>query len=182
MTDLNQYRVAWTGAAGLPGVSTFYNTGAVPGFLTALRAFFEAVKTSIPNTITITYPSSGNVIDDTTGQVKAAWASTAPAPTVCSATGTYQAPTGACINWNTGLFVGGRRLRGKTFLVPLANGAFGSDGKLVPANVTAFTTAANTLASSATGFVVYSSSKHVNGAVTTGYAAPISAVLRSRRD
>jgi hypothetical protein len=182
MVDLNQYRVVWTGALGMPGVSTFYSEGSAAPLLAKLKTLFEALKTSIPNIVTITYPGGGNVIDSVTGQAKATWTATAPAPTVCTASGTYQGPTGAVINWNTGVFTNGRRLRGRTFVVPLANGAYGADGRLTPSNVTSFTAAANAAVGGTDGMVVYSSAHRLDGVVTSATVPSISAVLRSRRD
>ena len=182
MATLNQIRCTWSGVTGLPGISTFYATGD-PSFLIArLKTFFEAVKTSIPTGITIAYPSSGITVDTATGQANGAWSSTTTASTSCTATGTYQAPTGAVVNWKTGVYVNGRELRGKTFLVPLANGAFGSDGKLLSTNVTSFTTAAAAVPGGGNPLVVWSKTAAANAPVTSATVPAKVAVLRSRRD
>lgn len=179
---MNQVRVAWTGAPGMPGVSTFYNEGSVAPFLAKLRTFFDAMKSFVPNTVTFSVPGTGNVVDSVTGQVTATWAATAPAPVLGTGSGTYSAPVGIVFNWKTGLFVAGRQLRGKTFLVPIVSGATDSSGRLAAANQPIAVTAGNNLCGGTDGMVVYSPTHRVNGVALSCTVPTALAVLRSRRD
>ena len=49
------------------------------------------------------------------------------------------AGVGACVSWLTGGIVGGRRLRGRTFLVPLHNSTYDTDGTFTSGVLTALT-------------------------------------------
>lgn len=182
MAVLHQIRVTWAGAPGMPGVSTFYTTTSPATLLPKIRTFFEAIKGMIPNTVTISYPSAGNDIDDSTGNAVAGWIATAPANTVCSNTNPYSAASGAVVNWKTAQYLAGRQLRGKTFIVPLNSQSFGTDGRLTALDQTAIQTAASNLCATVGDLYVYSSAHHTSAAVTTASVPRLGAVLRSRRD
>jgi hypothetical protein len=57
----------------------------------------------------------------------------------------YSGASGLVINWRTAGVRNGRRVRGRTFLVPLAGGAYGTDGTIDNANITETVTAATAL-------------------------------------
>lgn len=182
MVDMNQFRIEWTGAAGLPGVSTFYNVGTPQDFISKAKTFFEAVKAFIPNDVTITFPSTGNVVNVESGNVVATWLAGQADPTLGAGSGTYAAPVGAVINWNTSLYVAGRRLRGKTFLVPCVGGVYDSAGRITTANMPILRNAANALTGGSSPMCIYSPSHRVQADVTTATVPQMAAVLRSRRD
>lgn len=190
MAVLNRIRVSWTGFPGAPGLSTFYNvSGTAPVPVAAIRQFFQDLNAFLRSNTTITVHADGDDIDDADGTLSGSWAHT-PAPaavTGSASTGVYAAPAGAVVNWVTGGIVNGRRLRGKTFIVPLATGAFDSDGSL-GAFRTTLLTAANTLLTSAPGLAVWhrpSAPGAVDGSsalITSASVPDLVAVLRSRRD
>ena len=131
MTDIARVRVEWTGLVGLPGISTFYLGTTVTPDVSDLLAFFNAIKAYFPPGRQWNVPSSGDVIDDTNGELQGVWTGTG-AGTV-AATGTfaaYPAGTGARIRWLTGGIVNGRRVNGATFLAPLVAGAYQDNGTL----------------------------------------------------
>lgn len=179
----------WTGAAGLPGFSRFRFDTAMTGAEAAaaasrVRAFFEAIKTSIPSGISITFDGVATVFSDV-GVQTGIVAYTPPANVSGGAAGTYSAPAGGVINWLTGLFHGGRQIRGRTFLVPLGSGAFQSDGTIATATLSAVLTAGNALLGGGPPMIVFSNDGAGFTAVTpvTGCNMPDrAAVLRSRRD
>jgi hypothetical protein len=182
VTELNQVRVQWTSSVGIDGVSTFYCTGPVGQFVNDVKAFFDSIKDLLPSDITLVYPGSGNIINDATGEPVATWVDAPPDPTLCTGGGNYAKPVGSVVNWQTGLYAGGRQIRGKTFLVPLTAGSFDTDGTVPGVVAGNIRSAANLLAQSASVMVIYSPSNHTNAAVTVATVPSIACVLRSRRD
>lgn len=142
---LNRVRVAITGATGLPGVCTFH-FGSTTTDMTALRTFWDATKTNFPNTVTISVPSSGDQINDDSGQISGAW--NGPAQTNVIGTGGvggYLSTAGLMVRWVTPQVVNGRRPIGKTFLVPAVTSQFSPSGTVTGASLTAITAAAQAL-------------------------------------
>lgn len=99
--------------------------------LAAVRTAFFNAKSAFPGGLTLSFPNVGDTIEDTTGALVGTWS----VPSVADVTGasgtlTAAAGVGACIGWQTGGIVNGRRLRGRTFLVPLSAAAYQEDGTI----------------------------------------------------
>lgn len=182
MPTLYQVRVAWTGAGGLPGVTTHYLQHMDGQALADLRAFYAVVGTAVPIGVAIQIPGDGTTVDTTTGLVNGVWSATKPAVVSGSVAGGYAAPAGACVWWNTGAYVDGRQVRGKTFLVPLASAVYDGDGTMKPATVTSFQNAAATLIASTGVLTIYARKSAGSVSVLTATVSDKIAVLRSRRD
>lgn len=153
MADLCRVNVAWQNWPGAPGLSQFYflNAGMQTN-VDAVRAFFNTLVTFFPNALSISVPGVGDIIDSATGQITGAWTvTTTPAPVICTGSGNYAGNAGAVIHWLTADVSNGRRVRGRTFLVPLVNGMFAADGSLGATTVTTITSAGNTLRTAAAG-------------------------------
>ncbi len=126
---MDQAVVQWTGFPGGPGYTNFYFTTDVGGGA-ALQTFFAAVAPMLPSTVKIQVPSSGPQLNPLTGEQTGVW-TTASHPQIAGlAGGKYSAASGACVTWVTGVFVRGRRVRGRTFLVPLESGCYAPDGTI----------------------------------------------------
>ncbi len=117
----------------------------------ATRTFFDAVKAYLPNQVIVDVLTDVEIIDVATGNlvdVRSAAALT-PVNGGASAAGNWVAPAGACITWSTdGLRTVSskpRRVRGRTFLVPLAGVAYENNGTLTAGALTALNTAATGL-------------------------------------
>lgn len=146
MADLRRVRVSWTTGPGGIGLSTFY-TFDPDDVTTNLATFYNAIKALFPAAVTWSIPSSGDLIDSATGSLVGGWsggtaATIAGAPT----TGNYAAGTGAITRWDTGTVVAGRRLRGRTFLVPLAVNAYSTTGVIDTTPYATLSSASSTLA------------------------------------
>lgn len=155
-------------------------------------AFFNAIKAYFPAQVTIQVLGEAEAIEDTTGILQDVLVATTPAAIVGTAgtTVAYAAALGAVVSWRTGLVRNGRRIRGRTFLVPLSSLAFDNTGTLIPAALTTFNAAAVTLRDQ-TGIAdigVYarpSAPGAADGewALITGHSIPdMGSILRSRRD
>lgn len=138
--QMNRVLVSWSGG-GVQGaavnVLSFAAESGVPNVAGIHDAYF-ALKTLIPPSVTISVAGSGDTYDDANGELTSTWSAgaaqsflgQAPFPQIA-------AGVGACVTWNTGLIVAGRRLRGRTFLVPLSTQAYDNDGTLTLAAQTA---------------------------------------------
>lgn len=191
---INRVTAVWSGFRGAPGYSNFYfgaDGGAefpVQGDADAVREFFQAIRTFLPSGTRVDVSAEVATIDETSGNITDLLAITPPAQVLGSATGGYSAATGAVVNWLTGTYLRGRRLRGKTFIVPLASSSFDTNGDLSSATLAAIRGAASTLVgvSGSRGMRVWS--RPVGGAggssalVIASSVPDLGAVLKSRRD
>jgi len=182
---MNRVKVLWQNFPGAPGYSNFYVGTSVVN-QTEIRAFWNALITYIPTGTTITVPSSGDVVDESTGTITGAWSGTANTVVTCTGTGTYAGSAGACINWRTSLLIAGRRPIGRTFVVPLVSGSMDSGGTIATATLTGMGTAANTLITNLAGELkVWSRPRPAlagaNVTVTSYNIPDMAAVLRTRR-
>lgn len=117
------------GWPGAPGFMTFYCKTATP-FRSAVIAFVDDIRTSFSTSISFTVPNQIDVLEDSTGALIAIETEGTEYSANGTAVGIMAAPAGACVTWITNAFVSGRRVRGRTFLVPLVTGAYEADGTL----------------------------------------------------
>lgn len=157
MAILQRVRVAWSGFAGGPGVNTYYFTEtATP--TGALRTMYNSFAPVLPNSITISFPTTGDKIESTTGDLVGAWTAGPTTPvTGGAAAAPYSAASGLCIDWLTGSIVNGRRAMGRTFIVPIAGIHYGNTGAISTSIVTSAKGWADAvIASLGPNFVVWS--------------------------
>ncbi len=141
---LQRVMVAWSGFPGGPGVSVLHFNDAVAA-KPALKTFYTALITLLPNNVTVTIPNSGDTIDSGTGQITGAWSGgTTDAIVGTGSSTSYAAASGASVIWATSTIFNGRRLKGRTYLVPLASQAYDA-GSLTSTAITTIQNAATAL-------------------------------------
>jgi hypothetical protein len=190
----SQLTFRWNGFTGSPGWIRMKFLGALNvADANSAAANFRAFLANIG----IYGPAGSSISADTTvaqygddgvqtGEVAI---SAVPAGINCTGSGSYAGGAGAVVDWLTGAFHAGRKVRGRTFLVPLTQAAFQSDGTLASAFQTAIQTAATTFAGTSPTPVVFSK-KLIGGVGTSTLVAVVTsatvpdrtAILRSRRD
>lgn len=186
MVDIQHVQVDWDGFPGAPGVSSFYTTDATI-LRPQLKIFFDSLKAYLPTDVTLTYPASGDTVDSATGGLVGGWTDTIIGETGGDSSGAYAAPVGAVFQWPTGAIVGRRRLKGRTFFVPMRGSSFQTDGSIEAVTLGALRTAAGVLVTATAGaFLVWHRPvDHVGGSAAgvIGWIVPdMAAVLRSRRN
>lgn len=201
MAVIVKVQALWEGFQGAPGYSNWYGlsdgdaAAAANALAPRMRTFFEAIKVNIPSNTTVKVQRIYQVLDSLTGHLTSEANLTAdPVVTVGTGGGSYAAPTGAVVNWETGAFNDlGHRVRGRTYLVPLC-GCFQSNGSIADANLATMQAAATAAIGGAGNLVVFSRPRLADpdkgtpahaGVVNTVTAAIIkdkACVLRSRRD
>lgn len=137
MTTLARVIVGWEGTQVTgDGVSVlhFSASDSVPDPAEIADAY-TALAAIIPAGVTMSVPGSGDLFDDTTGTLTGVW--TAPGAEVVPGTAPSSCArgVGACVGWQTGGIINGRRLRGRTFLVPLTVNAYDLDGTITPSSL-----------------------------------------------
>jgi hypothetical protein len=194
----------WAGFTGAPGFTNFYfihsdppSTGA-QNAVTNTANFWSACAAFFPTTVSITVDPLVKVVEDTDGElVDVITVGTAPPGVSGTLSGQGPSPAGACINWATTTIHGSRRIRGRTFLVPIAALHFGSAGSIGGSAQAGFQAAASGLRT-ATGptLGIWSRPRDADPTATppvtarTGLIGPVTGnsvpskavVLRSRRD
>lgn len=204
MAPIYRVKMNWTGFPGAPGLSVFhfrdFDTEPGAGLSEAgaqaatarVDTFITAVVPYLPQGVMLRSDTEVEVIEETTGQLEDTYSVT-PAAAKTGAMSTangFSAPSGAVINWRTQGVRNGRRIRGRTFLVPLGSGSYQADGTLSTAAVAGLAAAANALveSSGSPDLGVYArpsgpGASDGNWVVASSATVPdMAAVLRSRRD
>lgn len=198
MTDLYRVRTVLSGFPGGPGIATMYSLD-VATFVASLHTFWNDIAARVPSDFHAQVQNTGDIITDTTGELTGAWSASSVASVTGSDSAAYAAPAGAVVRWQTETILDGRRLRGRTFVVPLGGGGYQTDGSLASTYLGTLQTAATAfIASQSSSFVVwhrpFAGSPAVgarparpahdggHGFVTTAIVPDMAAVLRSRRD
>lgn len=152
MTRLHRVAVSWTGGPVVGAAVTVLHFSASDNPappVAAIKSAFDALVPALPNTVSVQVPNAGDTIEDTTGALDGVWAGPSVAPTIGSGGANAAAGVGACIGWTTGGIVSGtkgpRKLRGRTFIVPLHSGCYEGNGTLLTAIVGTLDTFATAL-------------------------------------
>ena len=177
--------VSWGTGIGGAGLSVFYSLEATD-ITASLGTFFTAIAGVFPTVVTWSIPSSGDIIDIPTGKITGAWSGGTAANITATGGAAYVAGTGAMVRWQCTQVIDGRRVKGRTFLVPLLTTAFDTTGTITNANVTTLSNAAAALAGTGTLQIYHRPTKLSPGtgalANVTGSSVPDKVVsIRSRR-
>lgn len=191
---IHRVTAEWSGFTGAPGYTNFHFSpftggGDAQASVDRVRAFFQQLIEVIPTGVSVRVSPTVEVIDETTGSLTGYLDAEPPAVVNAGSGGTiYVGPAGGVINWNTATVRDGRRVRGRTFVVPMRNTAFDGQGTLTAPAIAWLNAAANALRTGdfESGLVVWSRPRNGSGGVAApviGHRVPdLAAVLRSRRD
>lgn len=181
------YRVdtVTTGLDGAPFFTQlFFNdtAGTASDAVDAVVAFWEDLASVIVNDCTMTVDGIVTIVDQATGAITGTEGTASGAAVVGTNAGEpLPNATQGLIQWRTGDYVGGREIRGRTF-IPGPGSASNALGEPTSSYIAALEAAAATLVGNAsTVFVVFSRAKLTARAVIDGTAWDEWAVLRSRR-
>lgn len=193
-------KVRWSGFIGSPGWSNFYFAGPDNSFETPedapivadkVATFLNNIKLRFPGAVTWQIQSDVEAITPDTGTLNNVFSAGArPAIVGGAGAASYSGASGAVITWRTAGVRNGRRVRGRTFLVPLATSGYADDGTLGPTTLQELQDSATQLATQTAGGVNLGvwSRPSAQGAedgdffpITAASVPDLAAVLRSRR-
>lgn len=185
MADLYRVQTVFTGVAGAPYYNTLHflaSAGSASQAAADAAGFWGVVDAYISSGCTWDLDTDVEVIDDVTGNIQNVVQVTAASGTGGSSADMLPPATQALIRWRTGSFIGGREIRGKTF-VPAMTETNSTSGQPVSAMLTGIDNAALALYGSPNSqLVVYSRKNGQYASVTAASTWAQFAVLRSRRD
>lgn len=211
MASIGRVKIVWNGFQGGPGLTVLhFGTADLSTFgqaeaqdaVTKCDAFIQAIKSYIPYQSTLQTMPDVEALEVGTGSLQSIYSTTPAAATLSTGSlGTkFTAASGAVVTWKTNTIKNRRRMRGRTFLVPMSINIVEQNGTLDPTFITALNTAANNLRVSGptTRLYVYARPKKdftipgtdVSYTFSGGKAGEVighsipdkAAVLRSRRD
>lgn len=156
-----------------------------------LNAFCDSFKANLPNVVKMDVMTEVEQINEGSGDLLWVWGTTAFPQKVGGAASTsgWAAAAGGVISWSTPGIRNGRRVRGRTFIVPLSNECWDIDGTMKATELGRINTAATNLRTvgQQTQFGIYA--RPTAPGASDGIAYPVnahripdmSAILRSRR-
>lgn len=144
---INRVPVQWNTGPGGAGVSVFYSNFGVD-MTVELGTFFNAIRAFFPTAVSWSVPSSGDILDEVSGLITGAWIGGTPVSITGSGATAYAAGTGCYVRWQTAGIANGRRVKGRTFLVPLLTSCYQTDGTIFDSNLATMQTASTALANS----------------------------------
>lgn len=183
-------RTGITGVIGGPYLNTMYSINTATtldaqNFSDAVGAFWTAVSSAVSADASWATEAEVAVMDETTGNISQILTVT-PTTGAGVAAGNLLSPaTQGLVRWRTGQFIGGREIRGRTF-IPAATVGSNSDGVPSAAYQTDLQGAADALNAANVAFAIW----HRPSPASAGVAHEVIsqsvwnkwAVLRSRRD
>lgn len=188
-------KIRWTGFTGAPGYTILHfdaptepTQAGADAAHAAAHAFTIDLASNLPAAVRLLVEQAVEVIDQTTNQLETIFTATSRAAFNGSGTGGFSSATGACIVWETGEVKSGRRVRGRTFVVPIASTMYDTDGTLTSGCLADLQQAAASLAGGGFNFGVLSRPSLAGAAdgsfhtVSSGRINDKTAVLTSRRD
>lgn len=194
-------RTEWSGTTGGPGLSQMCIEGFIPvpaataeDWCDAVRAFWFSLASLLPNELTLNVAPTVDSFDTETGDLDSTVVIASPPAQVAGASiSTYAGGSGVKVKWDTNQIKFGKRVRGSTFIVPIASNAFTATGVVSGAAQTTINNAAATLVTAIDNFggnlAVWSRPRTEPTAregfathVVQGLCSTKSAILRSRRD
>ena len=153
MAQMWRFTFVWSGFTGAPGYTNLFfdHAGSVGDISIALNTFWEGMRPYLSTATTVQF-LEGAVVEATTGELVDAVSLEGLGSYVGQAGAESAAPAGVCITWRTGAIVNGRRLRGRTFIVPIAANGYQANG--TPAYPDQIETKANDLITDSGGSLV----------------------------
>lgn len=187
MSQIREFHTRWDGVGGAPFWTTVRQTAVgvktAQQFATAWGDFLDRAKTSLANQLTATVLSEVTIIESTTGELVGTTNVTQRTIAGTDANDMLPRTSQLLIRWHTPLIIGGRRVRGRTFLPGLCEENNSDAGSPLPAIVTGFQGSLNTLITDWGGEAVVYSRTHLSGAAIDSASVWTEwASLRSRRD
>lgn len=180
-------RTVTSGVAGVPWYTNWYfgtadTQGNADAAVAKVAAFWDAVDGLMDNACTMLTETEVAVVDPATGDLTGVFSTAGDTETGDSAATPLPYANQGMITWNTGIFLAGRRFRGRTFIPGLTSDVLDTDGTFTGGTITGFNAGSTALIASTPVLLVYSRTHHVAHTVTGSLITDKPAILTSRRD
>jgi len=184
-----QYRVFWDTAGGGRGFSILHfnepeSSVEAQNIAGVVGEVYTTWAATMPNNNVLTFDTEVLVMSDA-GELLNTFPVEPHAAVVGSSANEFARAAGARVDWATNDIVAGRRVRGRTFIVPIASSGFDAEGLLDDSTVNQLGVGALQLITDAEdtpAFVIWSRT-HSSTHGVVGFSVPLrGAVLRGRRD
>jgi hypothetical protein len=185
MSSLFRVRTVFTGVQGSPWLSTMYfdnGAGTAQQAATAVGVFWGTIDNRMATSVLWSTEAEVVLIDDATGDPTAVVTTTPSSGAGSGAATMLPVVAQGLVRWRTGVFSGGREVRGRTFVPGLTendNDLGVPNGSIIPVVDGA---AAALVATANADLVIYSRTKSLSESVTSGSMWTSWAELKSRRD
>lgn len=185
-----EYVVRWTGGRIGAGATVFHfrsiaSDSGAQGIANAARTLFDSLKGYFPDEVVFTFDAEVKELADD-GTLMAVYSVTPGANVAGGSSGTYANGSGICVRHVTSAIIGGRRIIGRTFLVPIAASVWNTDGDLSASVAgiinSTFATFASAVSLSGSDLSVWSRKNSSVSKVTGSQALARPTHLRSRND
>lgn len=176
------------GVAGTPWYTNMYFSlvgGSGQAVVDAVQTFWTSWAASLDNSNIITIEGDTALVDDVTGNITGIDSVTTRTVTPTGATSALPPANQLVMNSFTSTFIGGRQLRGRTYIPGLLQSAADGNGAVVAAIRTAVVTHGTSLITNTAGpgpFRIWSRQNGVSAVVNAVTSPTKFGVLRSRRD
>lgn len=197
MSVLYHVTARWSGFPGSPGFTNLYfaavdpiSTGSTAA-ADSVRSLFDDLKGFLSSSVHVLVLPNVEQINEADGVLIDEFTlATPPADVVGTSASPYAGPSGMLLNWKTGSIVAGRRVRGRTFIVPMATNQYDSDGTITSGALAIAQTAVDAyrVRAGTTPMVWHRPTGGPPGtgglgvAITSAVVSDKAVVLRSRRD
>jgi len=202
MARIIRVTINWTGFSGGPGYTNLHFEPVTPGDITQAivddavaitQTWLATWRVGLPQLCVTAISPTIIELDENFGTYHHYWTATVAAAVGGSSTGAYAAGSGACVNWGTDGVRNSRRVRGRTFIVPLGSAGMAADGTIDDTRIASWRTSTATFAAAANlaQLVVWVRSSELLGEpigdggaydVNSSTISDKAAQLRSRRD
>lgn len=187
MVSMLRLRYVWTGVAGTPWYTNFYVEGlaasAAENAADEIDIFWKGLSFQFSNQLAVTLdpfvvsisPSSGEIVDGF---------SILPRPQVQGQESSSLLPrqSQALATWSTGVYLGGRQIKGRTFLGGFTEAANDFAGVILETYRANMEDALQTLVDSDANLVVWSKKNGIAAPITSVAVKAEWATMNSRRD
>lgn len=185
---IHRTTLQWLNFIGAPGFTNLHwdGTGSTAVADADTKAFASSLQQRLPDGVIVQATGEVETIDEATGELVSVTSYAQGTAVTGSQGGPYSSAVGAVLSWSTAGIVAGRRVRGRTFIVPMSASQFDSSGTLSSGAQSALVASGQGLLSSLGVFGIWSRPRGgLAGSFheATNVAVPdMTAVLRSRRD
>ena len=158
MASIIRVKINWTGFPGGPGYTNLHFEPVTEGAITQAvvddavaitQTWIAAFRPDMPSSVTTGVDPTITELDEQFGSITHFWTATVAAPAAGPSNGVYAAGSGVCVNWGTDGVWLGRRVRGRTFIVPIGEPGLATNGSLNDTRLAAWRTATATFAGAA---------------------------------